>query len=146
MRTALRIKFPDHHGKYREFHRFWTLLCYVSHQKPQRSPRLFGEFPKIWNRELILKNREGFLVIRELNEAIKEIESRVSFWEMLWRDRWRCAHQMPMTIARIAVVRRINIMGASVLSLLYLDPSRRSERSRSVLNLPCDRHRCYFDI
>jgi hypothetical protein len=45
MRTALRVKFPDHQGKYREFSRFRRSETYLAAEKASRSLQFLSKFP-----------------------------------------------------------------------------------------------------
>jgi hypothetical protein len=58
MRTALRGKFPDHQGKYREFHRLRAVLAFHPVEKTARTLGFFLEFPGDRNREFRLPIRE----------------------------------------------------------------------------------------
>src|ERR1019366_7666810 len=71
LRTSLCGKFPDLQGKYREVLRFRAKfgVCEVRNRSSRGC--FFQKFPKIRNRELILKNRDIFNNIRELNRAIR---------------------------------------------------------------------------
>src|SRR5277367_2066930 len=65
MRTALRVKFPDHQGKYREFPGFQPSWCRLGAEKATYSLRFFIEFPTQLNREFFKLKRELFRRNRE---------------------------------------------------------------------------------
>jgi hypothetical protein len=72
MRTALRIKFPDHQGKYREFSRFRTPWGRVAAEKASSSVGFSLKFPTQPNRELFWRNREFFRRNREFDPQNRE--------------------------------------------------------------------------
>jgi hypothetical protein len=61
MRTALRVKFPDHQGKYREFSRFQGPETHLAGEKTSHSLQLFSKFPTQLIREFQSVIRELFL-------------------------------------------------------------------------------------
>ena len=71
MRTALRVQFPDHQGKYREIRRFGLGLDVLSFRNCSEHRYFFSEFPKIRNRELFSKSREVSRKIRESDRRIR---------------------------------------------------------------------------
>src|ERR1039458_8393515 len=73
MRTALRIKFPDHQGKYREFSRFRPPWGRVAAEKASSSVGFSLKFPTQPNRELFWRNREFFRRNREFSGRSREI-------------------------------------------------------------------------
>ena len=76
MRTALRVKFPDQQGKYREFLRFLPRFGQLSAEKAAYRLGFIGKFPTQPNRELFSPNRESFLPIREFSGRSREIHPR----------------------------------------------------------------------
>ena len=75
MRTALYAKFPDHQGKYREFHRFRAPECDFADEKGLRSLVVFSKFPTKQIREFQNVIRELFCGIREFLPDNREGQS-----------------------------------------------------------------------
>src|SRR5260370_30004117 len=71
MRTALRVKFPDQQGKYREICRSWPLIGCMTPRNRSTHRCFFSKFPKIRNRELLSKSREVSPEIRESDYRIR---------------------------------------------------------------------------
>jgi hypothetical protein len=65
MRTALRVKFPDHQGKYREFSRFQGPETDLAAEKASCSLWFLSKFPTQQIREFQDVIRELFCGIRE---------------------------------------------------------------------------------
>ena len=72
MRTALRVKLPDHQGKYREFSRFRLPWGRVAAEKASSSVGFSSKFPTQPNRELFWRNREFFRRNREFDPQNRE--------------------------------------------------------------------------
>src|SRR5271166_2479267 len=65
MRIALRVKFPDHQGKYREFSRFQAPRPTWQPKKAARSLWFLSKFPNTTDQEFQNVIRELFCGIRE---------------------------------------------------------------------------------
>src|SRR5208283_5825450 len=73
MRTALRVKFPDDQGRYREFLRFGPPWALAPTEKLWSSLGFSSTFPTQPNRELFWRNREFFRCNREFSGRSREI-------------------------------------------------------------------------
>ena len=76
MRSALRVKFPDHQGKYREFSSFGASRSHLTAEKALSSLGFLTKFPTQRNRELFWRNREFSRRNRELDSKTREIRSQ----------------------------------------------------------------------
>src|SRR5208282_4437624 len=73
MRTALRVKFPDDQGRYREFLRFGPPWALAPTEKLWSSLGFLSKFSTQPNRELFWRNREFFRRNREFSGRSREI-------------------------------------------------------------------------